>query len=101
MALFWSDRARNDLREIARYISRSNPENARAFVLRLQIRARIAAKTPRSGRRVPEFDAEDLREVLEGNYRIIYRLSGRRVEVVTVIEGRRLLRPTPENPEGA
>ena len=99
MSLFLSDRARNDLREIARYIGRSNPENARAFVLRLQVRARGAAKAPRAGRRVPEFDAEDLREVLEGNYRIIYRLSRRRVEVVTVIEGHRLLRPPRENPE--
>jgi toxin ParE1/3/4 len=92
MALVWSDRARSDLREIARYISRSNPENARAFVMRLQARARLAAKTPRAGRRVPEFEADDLREVIEGSYRIIYRLAPRRVEVVTVIEGHRLLR---------
>lgn len=101
MALVWSDRARNDLREIARYISRSNPQNARAFVLRLQARARSAATAPRAGRRVPEFDAEDLREVIEGNYRIIYQRSRRRVEVVTVIEGHRLLRSAPEKPEGA
>ncbi len=92
MALVWSDRARNDLREIGRYIARSNPENARAFVQRLQARARSAAKAPRAGRRVPEFDAEDLREVIEGSYRIIYRLARRRLEVVTVIEGHRLLR---------
>jgi|CXWL01.1.fsa_nt_gi plasmid stabilization system protein ParE len=91
MALVWSDRARNDLREIARYISRSNPGNARAFVMRLQTRARLAAKTPRAGRRVPEFDADDLREVIEGSYRIVYRHARRRVEVVTVIEGHRLL----------
>jgi toxin ParE1/3/4 len=92
MALVWSDRARTDLREIARYIGRSNPGNARAFVLRLQVRARIAAKTPRAGRRVPEFDADDIREVIEGSYRIIYRIAPRRVEVVAVIEGHRLLR---------
>ena len=100
MALVWSDRARNDLREIAKYISRSNPENARAFVLRLQTRARAAAKAPLAGRRVPEFDAEDLREVISGSYRIIYRLTRRRVEVVTVVEGHRLLRSAPERAEG-
>jgi len=99
VAIVWSDRARSDLREIARYISRSNPEKARAFVLRLQTRARAAAKAPRAGRRVPEFDAEDVREVIEGSHRIIYRLAGRRVEVVTVIEGHRLLRSTPGKPE--
>jgi plasmid stabilization system protein ParE len=101
MGLVWPDRARNDLYEIARYSSRSNPGNARGFVSRLQTRAHAAAKAPRAGRHVPEFDPDGLRAVIEGNCRIVYRRSGRRVEVARVIEGRRILGSAAEKPERA
>jgi plasmid stabilization system protein ParE len=91
--LRWSSSARQDLREIGQYIARDNPKAARGWVEKLRIRAQQAASIPRSGRIVPEFGRDDIREVLEGSYRIVYQISSNAVEVLVVMEGHRLLRP--------
>jgi len=39
---------------------------------------------------VPEFSREDIRELLEGNYRIVYQVAKDRLVVLTVFEGHRL-----------
>ena len=89
MRLRWTFRAKDDLLSIGRFIARDDPETT-SFVARLQARARLAAKFPRSGRVVPEFRRQDVREVLEGNYRIVYRVTRVFVEVLTVFEGHQL-----------
>lgn len=92
MRLRWTDRARRDLLSIGGIIARENPQGARGFLARLQVRARRAARFPRSGRIVPEFGREDLREIIEGNYRIVVRVRKASVEVLTVFEDHPLLR---------
>jgi toxin ParE1/3/4 len=47
---------------------------------------------PRSGRMVPELGDEAIREVIHGNYRIVYRVRGDVVEIATVFHGARLFR---------
>ncbi len=47
---------------------------------------------PRAGRIVPELGREDIREVLEGTYRIVYQIKGSTIDVLVVFEGHRLLR---------
>jgi toxin ParE1/3/4 len=47
---------------------------------------------PLSGRVVPEVGDDTLREVLHGNYRIVYRVRTELVEIVTVFHGARLFR---------
>lgn len=46
---------------------------------------------PRTGRIVPEVGREELREVLLGSYRIIYRIATDGIIVLMVFEGHRLL----------
>jgi len=41
------------------------------------------------GRKVPEAGRDELREVLHGTYRLIYRIEPTRVVVLTVRHGRR------------
>jgi toxin ParE1/3/4 len=91
MKLRWSHRARRDLVDIGRYIARDKPETARRWVERLRQRAQAAAEMPRSGRRVPEIDRDDVREVLVRRYRIVYQIHESEIRVLTVFEGHRLL----------
>lgn len=93
MKLRWTHRARRDLVVIGRYIARDKPGAARRWVERLRQRARDAAAMPRSGRRVPELDRDDLREVLLRSYRIVYRIHSSEIRVLTVFEGHRLFPP--------
>jgi toxin ParE1/3/4 len=89
--LRWTQTARDDLRAIRAYISRDNPEAADRLVARIRQRARDGAAFPLSGPRIPDSSDEQVREFLVGRYRIIYRV-GSTLDVLTVIEGHRLLR---------
>jgi len=89
--LRWSRRAVDDLLEIGEDIAADDPAAARAWVETLRARARQAARSPGTGRKVPELDREDAREVLLRNDRIVYRVMPRGIVVVTVFEGHRRL----------
>ncbi len=85
MRVHWTDAALGHLTNIHDYIAQDSPLYARALVERLTSRSRQIAQFPLSGRTVPEYEAEDLREVIEGAYRIIYRILPQQVDVLAVI----------------
>jgi addiction module RelE/StbE family toxin len=91
MRIRFSPRARTDLRRIAHRIAVDNPEAARRWVHKLEERARLAGRSPRLGRKVPEVDREDIREAIVGNYRIVYVVQAKTVDILTIFEGHRLL----------
>jgi len=93
MKLQWSRRAQRDLDAIASYIASDDPKAARRWIERLRTTARKAAAVPGIGRRVPEFQRGDVREVLLRTYRVIYVALPDRVVVLAVIEGHRQLPP--------
>lgn len=90
-AVFWTARARDELRAIGDYIARDDPRAAERWVLRLVQAIEAVALLPSSGREVPELGRPEIREVIERNYRIVYRLRDQTVEVLTVFEGHKLL----------
>ncbi len=100
MRIRWSQRARDDLISIGRYIAADNPRAARRWTGRLKARISGVARNPQAGRVVPEFARSDVREVTEGNYRLVYQVRGKALEVLTVFEGHRTLRANPPPPAG-
>ena len=90
MKLRWTDRSRRDLIDIGHYIARDKPGAARRWVERL----RGTAKQPLAGRRVPEVGRDNVREVLVGNYRIVYEIQKKEIRIPTVFEGHR---PLPDS----
>jgi addiction module RelE/StbE family toxin len=95
MKLRWTPHSRADLRAIHAYIARDSPANAIRMIDRLTRRAEQFMAFPLSGRVVPEFQREDIREVIEPPYRIIYRVLSDRIDVLTVMHGARILRKIP------
>jgi len=87
--LVWSQRARQDLAAIARFIAADNPSASRAHIARLRENARSAADLPLSGRVVPEVGSEALRERIVGRYRLVYQVAEQGIRVVMVFEGHR------------
>jgi plasmid stabilization system protein ParE len=72
MKVFWTETAVNHLSAIYSYISQNSPQYAQRLVERLTRRSEQIANFPFSGRIVPEFETEQIREVIEGSHRIIY-----------------------------
>ena len=90
MKLFWTETAKQDLLSIKRYIAIDSPIAAKRWVKRLRERARNTLHTPLAGRAVPELSREDIRELIEGNYRIVYQVFADRLVILTVYEGHQL-----------
>ncbi len=87
MKVHWTDTAEGHLDAIHYYIAQDSPEYAKRMVDRLTRRSQQIAKFPFSGRRVPEYDVDQIREVIEGSFRIIYNIKSDQIDVLAVIHG--------------
>jgi addiction module RelE/StbE family toxin len=93
MKVVWTEQAWERLLEIETFIARDNPAAAAKLVDKLIERGDALARHPDRGRTVPEIPGAGLRELIVGNYRMVYRRGSKIVEILTVFEGHRLLRP--------
>jgi addiction module RelE/StbE family toxin len=91
MKVHWTDSALKHLLDIYEYISQNSPFYAKRMVDRLTKRSEQIADFPISGRNVPEYPAEDIRELIEKPYRIIYRIKPDQIDVLAVVHGAQLL----------
>ncbi len=92
--VYWTRQARNDLKDIRAFIARNAPITASAFVRRLRTSVDRLRTVPESGQIVREIGDPAIRELIRGNYRIIYRLRNDRVDILTVFHSARLLDET-------
>lgn len=94
--LIWSDHALAELEAIFDYIASDSRLYAQYTVQNILKTSEILQTFPESGRYLPEFPNLPHRELLLGNYRIIYRYAADQnsVYVVTVVHGSRLLKET-------
>lgn len=89
MRIHWTETAQEHLKDIYTYIARDSPEYALRMVDRLTRRSQQIGDVPLSGRRVPEYDLAQIREVIEKPYRIIYHIKSDQIDVIAVIHGSR------------
>lgn len=88
--LIWTPRARADLKAIHDYIAKDSRENAKRVSREILHKTNtILAEPPRPGRKVPEVNDPDLREISAYSWRIIYHLRNDTVFIVTLIHKRR------------
>ena len=85
----WSPRAVEDVRAIAAHIAEDSLAYAKSVAQKIVASTRKLSAFPRSGRVVPEFDDEHIREVFAYSYRIVYRVEGETVTIAAVIHGKR------------
>lgn len=70
----WTEPALNDIREIVQYISQDSPAYAERIGVHIVEAPRRLTEFPSSGRILPEFHTENIRELIYGSYRIIYMI---------------------------
>ena len=91
MKVSWSSLAIDRVSEIAEYIARDNYKAAKSWVDTVFERVARLKTHPESGRVVPEINNRAIRELIYGNYRLIYRLEEKRISVLTVRHGKQIL----------
>ena len=93
--IIWTDTAIQDLNDIGEYINNDSPKYAELTVSNLFNAPSILVHHPQSGKIVPEFASPSIRELIFGNYRIIYRIMNyEQIDILTVHNCSRLIRNT-------
>lgn len=92
MKIIWTEFAVEDLRSIHDFISKDSKKYAYRFIGKLIARTDQLMKSPNSGRVVPEFNVEAIRELIEGSYRIIYKVDQEFVAIVRIHHSARQLK---------
>jgi plasmid stabilization system protein ParE len=79
-----------DLEAIRLFISRDSARLADRFIRWVTTSVEQLDRFPFSGAVVPELNREDIREMVRGNYRVIYRATEELVEIIRIYHGARL-----------
>lgn len=90
MKVVWSPLALEKLQANAEYIAIDNSLAANKWVNDIFDRAHSLSMNPEIGRAVPELLGTDYREIIFGNYRIIYKIENE-IKILTLRNSRQLL----------
>ena len=93
MKILWAPLALGQLQEIVDYIARDKPGAAARWADRMFDLAETLTAAPHRGRVVPEIGRKEVRELLDGNYRMIYRIDQKSISILTVRHSYRVLDP--------
>lgn len=87
-----SEFAEEDLDEIAAYFFSRSPDYVERIISEFEENVESLQKHPKSGRTVPELERQGItkyRELIQEYYRIVYEISGNKIIIHTIIDGRR------------
>ncbi|MFA5322293.1 MAG: type II toxin-antitoxin system RelE/ParE family toxin [Smithella sp.] len=91
MKIVWSPLAIDRASEIAEYIAQDKPSAADKWINAVFSKVEKLASLPEIGRVVPEIKNEQFRELIYGNYRIIYRMEKKQISILTIRHGKQIL----------
>lgn len=91
--LVWTELSTEDLKVIFDYIAKDSVRYASITVNKIYNRAQDIIDNPYAGRVVPEINIEVIREVISGNYRIVYKIINEfQVDILRVYHSARKLK---------
>lgn len=90
--VIWSRTAERDLGSIIDYIAEDSPLNAKKVLTKIKKKSSVLYNYPSRGRIVPElkeFNILQYREIIVVPWRIIYKITEDKVNVMSVFDARR------------
>ena len=93
MKIIFSSQAKTDLAEIVKFIAYDKPQAARKWATSIRQSVLKLADFPKMGRTVPEFGEETIRELIKGQYPVVYKIDDKKntIVIVTIYHARRPL----------
>jgi plasmid stabilization system protein ParE len=91
MKIIWSPLAIDRASEIADYIAKDKPSAAEKWINSLFSKVNQLKLSPEIGRIVPEIKNNQFRELIYGNYRIIYYIEKKQISILTIRHGKQIL----------
>ncbi|NQU66155.1 MAG: type II toxin-antitoxin system RelE/ParE family toxin [SAR324 cluster bacterium] len=91
MKIVWSPRAQERLSDIVDYIAQDKPGAALAWAESVLVKVENLPIFPDSGRKVPELENDQYKELIIGNYRVIYKITEDQIQILTIRNFKQLL----------
>ena len=91
MRIVWSPLAVDRASEIADYIAQDKPTSAKKWIDTVFSKVAQLKSSPEIGRIVPEINDSQFRELIYGNYCIIYRIEKKEIFILTIRHGSQIL----------
>jgi toxin ParE1/3/4 len=92
--VIWTPLARSHLKNIYRRIAKDSPLNAKKVSADIARHVDSVLSLPQDlGKKVPEFNRDDLREIHTHSWRVIYHIKDQKRFVVSLFHQRRVLKP--------
>lgn len=91
MKIIWSPLAIDRASEIAEYIAQDKPSAAEKWINMVFSKVEQLKSSSEIGRVVPEIRNDQFRELIYGNYRIIYRIEKKQISILTIRHGKQIL----------
>jgi addiction module RelE/StbE family toxin len=92
VSITWTALAIEDLRNIYDYILKDSKVFADRIIDNIITRVDQLSYFPKSGRVVPEFENDSIRELIQGNYRIIYKVTNQKISIIRIHHSARLMK---------
>jgi toxin ParE1/3/4 len=91
MKIVWSPLAVERASEIVDYIAQDKPLAAKKWIQTVFSKVEQLRLNPEIGRIVPEINDLLFREIIYGNYRIIYHIETKQISILTIRHGKQIL----------
>jgi len=85
--IIWTEMAVEDLDSIAEYIARDSEYYAVDFVKRIILEIEKLKEFPLAGRKVPEQNDDNIREIIYHNYRLVYKFESEKIYISIISHG--------------
>ncbi len=89
MKIHWSESAIDSLKAIKEFIANDSEFYSKFFTENIINHVEVLKEFPSIGSIVPEYNQSDIREIIFGNYRIVYRMYENRITVLNIIHASR------------
>ena len=94
MKIVWSPLSFERLEDIFEFIAKEDSSAANKLIKRIFLRVESLSMYPVRGRKVPEVNRNEIREIFEAEYRIIYKIEPKKIIVLTIRNFKQLLQKT-------
>ena len=90
--VIWTQPAKADLRSIHDFIAHDSRHYAKKVVQDIREKTDILEQLPKRGKKIPELNDDQVRELSLYSYRIIYEINAQGIFVLAVVQKRRDLK---------
>jgi addiction module RelE/StbE family toxin len=95
--IIWTKLALADLDSIYDFIAKESPFYAQKTIEQFLSRVEMLSEFPEIGRQVPEYMKKEIREIIEGNYRLFYKVGKKGVYIIRVHHSARRIKGRKNN----